>query len=90
MQTFPGLAECWRGEKWSDRRHVPAVLPLAQKTERFQRWEPPVAAGRGRPLGAARKHSNSLIAILAFSKMMFFLKIMKLKTPGEATPFFPF
>lgn len=42
MQTFPGLAECWRGEKWSDQRHLPAVLPLARKTERFQRWKPPV------------------------------------------------
>lgn len=81
-----------RREKWSDGRHfLAALVTLARKTERFRSWKPPVSAGRGPLRGAAKTHSNSRIAILAFSKMMLFKKkIMKPKTPGEATPLFPF
>lgn len=64
-----------RREKWSDGRHfLAALVTLARKTERFRSWKPPVSAGRGPLRGAAKTHSNSRIAILAFSKMMLFLK----------------
>lgn len=76
-------------EKGSSQRHLMAVLPRAWKTRHFHCWKPPVVAGRGRPRRAARKHSNSHVAVLAFSTNDF-LKNMKLKTPGEATPFFLF
>lgn len=64
MQTFPRAG--WG--KGSNQRHLLAVLPRARKAQRFHCWKPPVVAGRGRPRGAARKYSNSRVAVLAFSK----------------------
>ena len=64
MQTFPRAG--WG--KGSNQRHLLAVLPRARKTQRFHCWKPPVVGGIDRPRGAARKDSNSRVAVLAFSK----------------------
>lgn len=88
-ENTPGPSQVLGGEKWGDRSLFRLCYHWGGKP-RFQGWKPPVAAGRGPPRGAARKHSNSRAAVLAFSKMMLLKNILELNTPDKAAPFFPF